>query len=687
MTPGSVTFLIYLLVAALALVSSAANAGDIAFSDGFEPPPPIAVDDTYQLEEDAALDISPLLGVLANDTLDEGVPAQLVLGPTEGSLELLDDGSFRYWPDADFNGNDEFSYEIADTGGSSIGIVTIEVLAINDPPVISGVFDFRVANSSNPLVISNFVSVSAGPANEASQTVSIQILTGDGRGTCANCPTLDAEGNLELTPGVSQLGNLRVVAGDDGGSAGNSQDTSEVAFHIELAAAENFPPGGTTAVDFAEASHIINRLTFGSTIASLNQLLDQGANTWIAQQLIPQAMNDSDLEAMLARNFLPEESFEQLNRDRITRAQLSERQLLEVMAAFWDRHFETGQQTSVGATLEYRQQNTIRQLAMGGFDLLLLAMLQDPALLLASENSVNTMSAPNTTLARQLLEFHTLGSDGGYNETDVAEAARCLTGWTVADGSYLYNNSTHDSGEKNLLGLNIPAGGDQSDVIALVDHLISLPGAADFVARSLSIEFVDRDPPGDVVAAVAGAFSASGGNITTALTTLFSHSRFRSDSGYRGNLLRGDAGHLVAMARKLGNTPLGLMLPDIAGAARLDMVNHPTQVKSPLSSPQGIKTQWDNGVALGSLRGSATSLDAGVDVLIARLGATTSDSILDGLEYLFCRGVFAGGARAILENLLTDGDPGSFALTSEIIDQEVRNTLILSMSLSDARIR
>jgi uncharacterized protein (DUF1800 family) len=144
----------------------------------------------------------------------------------------------------------------------------------------------------------------------------------------------------------------------------------------------------------------------------------------------------------------------------------------------------------------------------------------------------------NENYARELMELHTLGVDGGYTQKDVQEVARAFTGWTIADprgfvgmgmsGQFVFNDRTHDSGEKVVLGQKVAAGGGIEDGQKVLDILVSHPSTARFIATKLARRFVADEPSPALVNRVAAAFSKTKGDIRETLRALFSSSEFNS---------------------------------------------------------------------------------------------------------------------------------------------------------------
>ena len=172
----------------------------------------------------------------------------------------------------------------------------------------------------------------------------------------------------------------------------------------------------------------------------------------------------------------------------------------------------------------------------------------------------------NENYARELMELHTLGVDGGYTQKDVQEVARCFTGWTIFQprggaaavnaltgnegmrrnveamrrtaGTFFFNARVHDDGEKTVLGHKIPAGGGIKDGLMVLDILAHHPSTAKFIATKLVRHFVSDTPPPALVDRVAAAFTKSDGDIRETLKAIFFSNEFNSPEAYRAKIKR-----------------------------------------------------------------------------------------------------------------------------------------------------
>jgi uncharacterized protein (DUF1800 family) len=247
--------------------------------------------------------------------------------------------------------------------------------------------------------------------------------------------------------------------------------------------------------------------------------------------------------------------FSDLAEGKLYRAVYSNRQIAEELDDFWFNHFnvflDKGADRFLVPTYE---REAIRPHVLGHFRELLESTASSPAMLFYLDNwqsvAVNGVRRPpvggrpqrglNENYARELMELHTLGVDGGYTQKDIIEVARCFTGWTIRNpqqgGSFQYNDRVHDKGEKIVLGVTIPAGGGKDDGEKVLDILARHPSTAHFISKELAQRFVADDPPPALVDRMAKTFTDTDGDIREVMLTMLTSKEFISAGAYRAKV-------------------------------------------------------------------------------------------------------------------------------------------------------
>jgi uncharacterized protein (DUF1800 family) len=327
--------------------------------------------------------------------------------------------------------------------------------------------------------------------------------------------------------------------------------------------------------------HILNRLSYGPKPGDLDHIQAIGIDAYIQEQLKPQKLAmPKELSRRIAQlpdfNQSPPSLLKKYARKpkseanmtaakeerkqaqpqalnsaiaaRIWRATESPQQLQEVMTEFWFNHFNVfGRKGKIQLYLVDYELNAIQPHTLGNFRTLLGAIAKHPAMLIYLDNTNNKViknrknqqaqtKNVNENYARELLELHTLGVDGGYSQADIIALARILTGWGVTQdknqtatlvnpaGSY-FRDDWHDFSDKQLLGQTIKGQG-QAELEQALDLIAHHPSTARHISYKLAQWFVSDNPPPTLVKQLQQTFLTSNGNITTVLQTLFKSPSF-----------------------------------------------------------------------------------------------------------------------------------------------------------------
>jgi uncharacterized protein (DUF1800 family) len=361
---------------------------------------------------------------------------------------------------------------------------------------------------------------------------------------------------------------------------------------------------GKAAQKEIDTAAVVNRVAWGVNGSTLRQANALGLDAYIERQLHPQAaplpqqvqaqidamtitqrpadqlvleieqrrktataiVNDDDKKAALQAY---QQELNRLAREAATRSMLralySPNQLQEQMTWFWMNHFNVHQgKRDLRAMIGDYEEQAIRPHALGKFRDLLAATAHHPAMLRYLDNEQNAVNRINENYARELMELHTLGVNGGYSQRDVQELARILTGVGVNHGDNMpnvrrplqaqyvrrglfeFNPNRHDYGDKQFLGQTVRGRG-LAELDQALDRLSRDPATAHFISRKLAMFFVADEPSAALVERMAQTFLHSDGSIAATLNTLFAAPEFAQSLGHKFK----DPVHYVVSAVRL----------------------------------------------------------------------------------------------------------------------------------------
>jgi uncharacterized protein (DUF1800 family) len=281
---------------------------------------------------------------------------------------------------------------------------------------------------------------------------------------------------------------------------------------------------------------------------------------------------------------------EEIIAQRLTHDIYANAQLQEVMTDFWLNHFNVFLHKNE-ATPYYMvsfERDVIRPRALGKFEDLLEATAHSPAMMLYLDNAgsigPDSLAAEragrrpnnnkkkreglNENYARELMELHTLGVNGGYTQADVTQVARILTGWTVErpqrGSAFQFEPNRHEPGTKVVMGQKFKEHGEQEGR-ELLHILATRPATAQFISHKLAVRFVSDDPPQALVDRMAKVFLSTNGDIAAVLSTLFHSPEFWESNVYRAKVKTPI--EFVVSAARASNADIENMQP-LANAVR-----------------------------------------------------------------------------------------------------------------------
>lgn len=361
---------------------------------------------------------------------------------------------------------------------------------------------------------------------------------------------------------------------------------------------------GAASLTAAQLPGAVNRVSWGVNQGTWQQAQALGYDAWLEQQLrpspallpaaaqiqidgltiaskpLPQLVADleqqrkdadkiADDDEKKAAQKAYQQAMNDLAREAATRSLLrdlySPNQLQEQMTWFWMNHFNVHSgKSNLRALVGDYEETAIRPHALGKFRDLLGATVRHPAMIRYLDNEQNAANRINENYARELMELHTLGVDGGYSQRDVQELARILTGvgvnlgdtapkvkkelqsQYVRNGLFEFNPNRHDYGNKQFLGQPVKGRG-LAEVDEALDRLCRSPAAARFISRKLAVYFVADEPPPALVARMAAVFQASDGDIAAVMRTMLTSTEFAESLGKKFK----DPVHYVVAAVRL----------------------------------------------------------------------------------------------------------------------------------------
>jgi uncharacterized protein (DUF1800 family) len=400
----------------------------------------------------------------------------------------------------------------------------------------------------------------------------------------------------------------------------------------------------------------------------------------------------------------------ELTQAKLLRAIYGERQLEEVMTDFWYNHFNVfiGKGPDRYMITAY-ERDVIRPHVLGKFKDLLMSTAKSPAMLFYLDNwesvgphselalhgpqrrpqfrrgpfggiyqmpprpqpNKNRPSGLNENYAREIMELHTLGVDGGYTQKDVTELAKVLTGWSIDQpqrgGGFKFNERAHEPGPKFIFGQKIEGRGEDEGM-QMLEILARHPSTARFISKKLAIRFVADNPPQSLIDRMADTFQKKDGDIREVLRTMFNAPEFWRADAYRAKVKT--PLEFVASSARASSLEVQNAMPLVQFLNRAGMPLYGMQ------PPTGYSMKgetWVNSAAL------LTRLNFALQLGTGRLPGSTLDpqALMHGQTP-----TDADGALAVLESGILVGDVS--AQTHAAMAKRLNDPQIAQRTLDDA---
>jgi uncharacterized protein (DUF1800 family) len=315
-----------------------------------------------------------------------------------------------------------------------------------------------------------------------------------------------------------------------------------------------------------------------------DRLIGSDPAGWLMEQLInpvvpPEVQIRHHPDSTLLRRVREREIYNQESGARFLAHVRTTQPFVERLVMFWSNHFTVSVQNWTMSSLANAYEvEAIRPHVGGYFRDMLIAVMRHPAMLLYLDNNSSSVRGINENLAREILELHTLGINGGYTQDDVIALAKILTGWTVKRNKreliniYNFVGDDHVPGEKTLLGKVFPEDGENEGIQALT-WLAARPSTAQHIATKLARHFIADMPPPEVVELIMQAYLKSDGHLPTVIETMLGCqeawqplTKFKTPyeyavSSYRLTATEPAAAEAVSSLRMLNYAPFGAVSP------------------------------------------------------------------------------------------------------------------------------
>jgi uncharacterized protein (DUF1800 family) len=380
----------------------------------------------------------------------------------------------------------------------------------------------------------------AGPTNDTAESESGLVRSGE------PTPVPSRRRFFAATASVAAATLVGSREAEAQGAQGSGTDTRRDMVRRILQKTTRPETGPAKSVQISAAAYdsalskLVRRITNGVTADEMTLARKLGFQGYLNYQLNASKIDDTAVQTYVGTTWpyalMDSSQLYLLDQGQVStqfqqavmyRAAFSKRQLYERMAEFFSDHFNIEY-----ATVEYMkvpdERDVPRKFALGKFPDMVRASAHSPAMLEYLDNTRNRINNINENYARELMELHTVGVDGGYTQADVRELSRCLTGWTIASRGVAFSfvPSSHDWGQKVVMGQVIPAQPTNSGQLGMrdgdmmIDYLVAHPNTARYLSKKMIRWLLRYDPTPEQLATVSAVYSSTQGDIPSMIRAI-----------------------------------------------------------------------------------------------------------------------------------------------------------------------
>jgi uncharacterized protein (DUF1800 family) len=452
---------------------------------------------------------------------------------------------------------------------------------------------------------------------------------------------------------------------------------------------EPYVPSDSDPWDVPKVGHLLRRLTFGPTRSRMDAMLKMSPGEAIDSQLDYDPDKDP-YEGMLEQmeGLFNLRDVSQVQLWWLYRMLFSPQPAQEKVVLYWHNHFATSGSKVENGMFMHKQIEMFRAKGLGSFRDLLVAVAQDPAMLIWLDGKDNRRGKPNENFAREVMELFALGI-GNYTEDDVKQLARAFTGWRLEnsgnDYSVVFHSEQHDTEEMTIFGET-----GHFDCVSAIDLILKQPAAPKHLAQKMLRAFVHPHPTDEQIAHYGQRFLDNDWNVKTVLREMLTSKMFYSDWAYRSKI-KSPAELVIGSAIAMGGKPNMSFLRE-SMAKMGQNVLFPPNVKGwdgeeAWINSNTVLVRFNYGMTIATQRNPGgnepMARQNDLETPLKAMEIKTADQVVDAYARLFLDGKLQTGEREKLIDYMNrdrNDQPKAWVLNHESVNSKVRDMIHVMMA-------